>query len=80
MMHNAGSTTSPSAGGARPAMHSGMICGEHREPLTREKMVNGAGPASGTFFGSFIHPPSLYELVCIRVINKRYAFSDTFAV
>jgi hypothetical protein len=35
MMHTANSTTYPSGGGARPAMHSGMRCGEPWEhPLT----------------------------------------------
>ena len=32
-IHNAGSTTSPSGGGARPATRSGMMCGEPMEPI-----------------------------------------------
>ncbi len=33
LMHNANSTMFPSGGGARPAMHSWMMCGEPMEPM-----------------------------------------------
>ena len=33
LMHNANSTMLPSGGGARPAMRSGMMCGEPMEPM-----------------------------------------------